>query len=186
MNYTKKDWRVLFSSGTKRALPNGRWGLAIPPYPYSLHYVVAGDNEVNFKNRIPNNASFNITLSVTTSEDWVPGFKDARNNFDGAIAYARAFILRDMDGASKRWWFPTGMPLVNGTHSITASIKPAYWTNVFGKRGDDDRNKAKAFKECWLNPARIGVTFDGQSSYGHGVYAKHGSCSIELVSCIIN
>jgi len=75
-----------------------------------------------------------------------------------------------------RWW-SAPFTLKRGVHTMEASLEPAQWSSVLGKKPGDE----VAFADALAKAARAGFTFGGAFA-GHGVYAKGGAVRFILHS----
>ena len=77
----------------------------------------------------------------------------------------------------KRWW-SAPLDLAPGDYTLSATVSPEQWSDVFGHSGTD---APQQFADCVANTGNIGFTFGGTFA-GHGVYAATGSARFVLKS----
>lgn len=82
-----------------------------------------------------------------------------------------------------RYWH-TSADLVAGDGTLSCTLTPDQWGDVFGKRGTDFQSQ---FEACVANAEMIGFTFGdpGAGATGHGAYAVNGPARFTLKSFAI-
>lgn len=72
-----------------------------------------------------------------------------------------------------RYWH-SGAPLVNGDGSLSCTLTPDQWGDVFGSNGMEHQSE---FAACVANAEMIGMTFGdpGAGATGHGCYSNGGN-----------
>lgn len=98
---------------------------------------------------------------------------------------ARLMLERadDMGSQDGRWWSnPACIVLTADGNSQTLSVQlsPDLWSNVNGHFGN---SRPTQFADAMKNLGRIGITFGGGNSFGHGVYATGGKARFTLIKC---
>jgi len=84
-------------------------------------------------------------------------------------------------GDSDRWWSnPRAYPLAAGSATIAVPLKGENFSNVSGQFGNASSEVAFQFEKALLNVTRLGVTFGGGCSFGHGVNISGGSAQFAL------
>lgn len=111
-----------------------------------------------------------ITMSFTITGDGTlvpPG--------DSPPGTTRLFLWRrgdNMTGAGQyqqyRYW-STSTNLSPGSHTVTISLSPENWTDVYGQSGSANPG---AFSAALSDLQGIGYTFGGRDFAGHGDYAQ--------------
>ena len=100
------------------------------------------------------------------------------------LARAALFIgSGSSSGYYDRAWFMTRGPLTIGTHTITAPFNSPSWTFVNANTGPVQNPSQWA--AILANANKIGLTFNGCSSMGHGVFVVGGSVKITIVSVTV-
>lgn len=61
--------------------------------------------------------------------------------------------------------------------AIVCALKPDLWTDVYGKSG---REHLPRFNDAIKNIGKVGLTFGGGNSFGHGLYVKGGVVRFNL------
>lgn len=85
------------------------------------------------------------------------------------------------EGPYDRWWSnPRSFTLAAGTGTLTVPLKPEDWSSVNGRFGGADLDTRFAFERALLNVTRLGLTFGGGCSFGHGINVRGGSASFTL------
>jgi hypothetical protein len=69
----------------------------------------------------------------------------------------------------------------DGSASVALScpLTPDKWTGVYGQ------TDAAAFQDTLNNLQYVGVTFGGQSGYGHGVYVQAGTAQVTMGQAVL-
>jgi hypothetical protein len=151
-------WRIQWSSGLpNRALPDGSgWKFNFPPNGYVGYVNVHILKDISAAKQITIVGSIEGGPFIPTGDQPPATFSlfFQRQGDDGTEA------MQDY-----RWWAPKNV-LVAGNFSISASLEPAVWGNVMGRKGD---TRLDAFKAAMRHCANIGFTCGGNSFSGHGV-----------------
>lgn len=85
------------------------------------------------------------------------------------------------NGAYDRWWSnPRASALANGTATITVPLLAEHWSSVNGRFGNADSATRFQFDKALLNVSRLGVTFGGGCSFGHGIRVRGGAARFAL------
>lgn len=85
------------------------------------------------------------------------------------------------NGDYDRWWSnPRSFALAPGTATISVPLTPDAWSSVNGKYGNADTPTQFAFERALLNVTRLGLTFGGGCSFGHGVNLRNGNALFAL------
>lgn len=90
------------------------------------------------------------------------------------------------EGAYDRWWSnPRAITLAAGSGTISVPLEPEFWSSVNGAFGNRDRAARNGFAQALLNVSRLGLTFGGGCSFGHGVRVQGGTASFVLTEYVI-
>jgi hypothetical protein len=90
------------------------------------------------------------------------------------------------NGVYDRWWSnPRSFPLADGSATISVPLLPEFWSSVNGKFGNADTATRFGFDKAILNVTRLGLTFGGGCSFGHGVNIRGGSAQFQLTGYAI-
>lgn len=85
------------------------------------------------------------------------------------------------NGAYDRWWSnPRSFPLADGSATISVPLLPEYWSSVNGQFGNADSATRFGFAKALLNVTRLGLTFGGGCSFGHGINVRGGTAQFRL------
>ena len=85
-----------------------------------------------------------------------------------------------------RWW-PTGANCVflkadNLTITYTIKVKPALWSNVYGKLAT---SRLSRFRKALKKIGNLNLAFGGGNSFTHGLNIVNGKARFELISCTV-
>jgi hypothetical protein len=122
--------------------------------------------------------ALSVTVRVTTSGPVVFNSLDPQTTACTIPSSVRPFIWANDNGNGDydRWWSnPRSFTLAPGSATITVPLTPDAWSSVNGKVGNADSPTTFAFDKALLNVSRLGLTFGGGCSFGHGVNVSGGS-----------
>lgn len=89
-------------------------------------------------------------------------------------------------GAYDRWWSnPRAYALANGSATIAVPLLAENWSSVNGRFGNADSATRFQFDKALLNVSRLGVTFGGGCSFGHGIRVRGGTARFALTEYAI-
>jgi hypothetical protein len=90
------------------------------------------------------------------------------------------------EGPYDRWWSnPRAIALVAGSATIEVPLLPEFWSSVNGVFGNGNSAARAGFTNAITNVSRLGVTFGGGCSFGHGVRVQGGTASFALTEYAI-
>lgn len=129
-----------------------------------------------------------LSLQVTTSGAAVFESLDPVTSTCSIPASVRPFFWANGNGNGEydRWWSnPRSFPLANGRATIAVPLSPESWSSVNGKVGDADSFARYGFATAIVNVSRLGLTFGGGCSFGHGVRMSAGSADFAVLEYAI-
>jgi hypothetical protein len=103
-------------------------------------------------------------------------------------ASVRPFIWANNNGQGSydRWWSnPLAFTLAPGAGSVSVPLKPENWSSVNGQRGNASEPITFAFETALRNVSRLGLTFGGGCSFGHGINVQGGTATFMLTELAI-
>lgn len=181
-----KDWDFQYSPGMPThptAMISKAWLFIFPEQTKGeVHYLTVPYKQ----NRLPKSVTMVFDISTpqpTTYHSVESGplppsfylyFQRKYDNWSAAGKYG-----------SYRWW-TEGYILGSADNTnitLTVPFEPSKWSNVHGIYGDKVLNE---FQDALLNVGRVGITFGGGYSYGHGVNTTSGLAIMHLSSMTIN
>jgi len=125
--------------------------------------------------------TLNVTVRVTTTGPVV--FNSLDQTSCGIAASVRPLIWANDNGSGDydRWWSnPRAFNLAAGSATISVPLKPENWSSVNGQFGNKDAQVQFAFEKALLNVTRLGLTFGGGCSFGHGINIRGGNAVFTL------
>lgn len=124
-----------------------------------------------------------VSFTITTSGPVVFNSLDPQSSSCTIPTSVRPLIWANAngEGASDRWWSnPRAVTLAAGQGSVTVPLKPENWSSVNGKFGNTDAETRFQFEKALLNVTRLGLTFGGGCSFGHGITISGGTGAFAL------
>jgi hypothetical protein len=177
-----QDWYILHSfemPSHPSADPTGAWSFEFPNGELSGH--------VNYV-QTPFNATVilhNVTITFRIESD-TPLYKviDATDHLPATVHLFFEQQNDDLRDPNGRWWatwskYDLGSQ-DNTTIRFVIPLTPDQWSNVYGQRD------ATSFYAALENIGWVGLTFGGQSFFGHGVALRSGSAKYALVHLNVN
>jgi hypothetical protein len=101
---------------------------------------------------------------------------------------ARPFFWANDSGNGNfdRWWSnPRAYALAAGGTTISVPLQAENWSSVDGRFGSADAETRFGFEKALLNVTRLGLTFGGGCSFGHGVRVSGGTAKFALTEYAI-
>lgn len=166
-------------------LPLANQGTALAfdfPRAGSMHYLFTPSALTAMHGTLA--LSFNITLSGPV----VFNSLDPQSSSCTLPSAVRPFFWANGNGNGPydRWWSnPRAHTLAPGSGSLSVPLRPENWSSVNGKIGSADAETRFAFAKALLNVSRLGITFGGGCSFGHGISISGGAASFALTEFAI-
>ena len=89
-------------------------------------------------------------------------------------------------GAYDRWWSnPRAYALAPGSATISVPVQAEYWSSVNRRFGNAYGETRFNFEKALLNVTRLGLTFGGGCSFGHGIRIRGGTARFVLTEYAI-
>ena len=164
----------------------------LPTNGNSVDFTQSGPPFLNYLTKTVNGingSALSINYTITTTGNPIFDYRTNTNNTCGAGSpgTVRLFFQRkgdDFSGAGLyqqyRYWSINGFQELNpGTNTITATLDPSQWSDVYGKKGSDFPDR---FQAAINNAENVGVTFGGGCFYGHGVKVTGGTATFTVNS----
>ena len=132
--------------------------------------------------------TLSITVRLTTSGPVIFNSLDPQIGACAAPSSVRPLIWSNHNGNGEfdRWWSnPQAITLAAGTQTISVPLTADAWSSVNGKFGNADEPTRFAFERALLNVSRLGVTFGGGCSFGHGVNVPSGAATFALTEYLV-
>jgi hypothetical protein len=90
------------------------------------------------------------------------------------------------NGNYDRWWSnPRSYPLAAGSTTLSVPLTADAWSSVNGRFGNADAETRFGFDKALVNLTRLGLTFGGGCSFGHGINIRGGAASFALTDYTI-
>lgn len=129
-----------------------------------------------------------LVMSVQVTTSGAPLFEPLDTSFCNLPPSARPFLWANGNGNGNfdRWWSnPRAYALAAGTATISVPLRAADWSSVNGRFGHEDAETRFAFDKALLNVTRLGLTFGGGCSFGHGIRVSGGTARFALTEYAI-
>lgn len=152
------------------------------PSSGSMHYLYTPSTLTTLRGTVV------VSLRVVTSGSVVFNSLDPITSSCSIPASVRPFLWANNNGngAYDRWWSnPRSFPLADGSATIAVPLSPESWSSVNGQFGNADSAARFAFDKALLNISRLGLTFGGGCSFGHGINVRGGSAQFQLTGYAI-
>jgi hypothetical protein len=176
-------------------LDSGAWQTISDPQPFpfplanlgGLTFQIPSSGSINYLFTTSPLAALQGTLSITvaidTSGTTVFESVDPQTPSCTIPPSVRPFLWANNNGNGEfdRWWSnPRAITLAAGTHTLSVPLTAEAWSSVNGKIGNADAPTRFAFDRALLNVSRLGVTFGGGCSFGHGIKLRSGNATFSL------
>ena len=129
-----------------------------------------------------------VTLRIATTGPVLFNSLDQVSSACSIPPSVRPFFWANQNGSGEydRWWSnPRAVPLAAGSTTIAVPLSPEAWSSVNGKFGNADSQARFGFDKAILNVTRLGVTFGGGCSFGHGISVQGGGAEFFLIEYAI-
>lgn len=170
-------WWIYFSEGvTLEQTPDGSPTFLLPSAPGFVSYFTkswSGTTGGTATATIAQVVESGTPVGQVYQPDCVNG------NGPAATFYLQATTppnATDDDAQYLRWWTRAEYAVIyQSVQTIHATFDPRQWSSVFGRFGDSSPRATELFWWTVNHGGRIGFTFGGGCSFGHGVYVSGGS-----------
>ena len=132
--------------------------------------------------------TLSVTVRVTTTGPVVFNSLDPQTSACTIPSSVRPFIWANDNGNGDydRWWSNSrSFTLAAGTSTITVPLTADAWSSVNGRVGNADGPTKFAFDKALLNVSRLGLTFGGGCSFGHGINVSGGAATFAVTDYAI-
>ncbi|HWI19164.1 MAG TPA: hypothetical protein VNT81_15525 [Vicinamibacterales bacterium] len=176
------------------ALQTSAWETISDPQPYSLSnqgaaltFDFPSSGSMHYLFTASPLASVHGTLvasfTITTSGPVLFRSLDPLSSQCTLPISVRPFLWANNNGEGPydRWWSnPRAYTLAAGSGTVTVPLKAENWSSVNGRFGNVDIDTKYQFDRALLNVTRLGLTFGGGCSFGHGINIQGGMASFAL------
>jgi hypothetical protein len=176
------------------SLHSSAWQTISDPQPYplandgaALTFELPSSGSINYlftAVSIPNlHGTLSVTVRIATSGPVLFNSLDPQTSACTIPSSVRPLIWANNNGNGEfdRWWSnPRSITLAAGTHTINVPLTADSWSSVNGKFANADGPTTLAFGHALLNVSRLGLTFGGGCSFGHGVNVQNGTAAFAL------
>lgn len=145
------------------------------PSSGSMHYLFTPSTMATLRGTLV------VTLQVSTTG--TVAFVPLDTTSCNLLPSARPFFWANDSGNGNfdRWWSnPRAFALAAGGTTITVPLQPGNWSSVDGRFGNADAETRFGFEKALLNVTRLGLTFGGGCSFGHGIRVSGGTATFTL------
>ena len=152
------------------------------PTAGSMHYLFTVSPLAEIRGTVA------VTLRVATTGPVVFNSLDPVSASCSIPPSVRPFFWANQNGNGQydRWWSnPRAFPLASGTTTIAVPLTPESWSSVNGRFGNADSEARFGFDKALLNVTRLGLTFGGGCSFGHGINVRGGRAEFFLTEYAI-
>ena len=175
-------------------LQSSAWETISDPQPFTLAndgpaltFEFPSSGSINYlftAVSIPNlHGTISVTIRVTTSGPVVFNSLDPQAGACTIPPSVRPLIWANNNGNGDfdRWWSnPRSITLAAGTNTLNVPLTAESWSSVNGKFANADGPTTFAFGRALLNVSRLGLTFGGGCSFGHGINVRNGTATFAI------
>ena len=130
--------------------------------------------------------TLSVTLRVTVAGQVIFNPLDTSNCAQPPSVRPFLWANENGNGNYDRWWSnPRAYPLAAGTTTLSVPLTADAWSSVNGRFGNHDPETRFNFDKALLNLTRLGLTFGGGCSFGHGINVRGGAASFALTEYVI-
>lgn len=129
-----------------------------------------------------------VSITITTSGPVIFNSLDPQTASCSIPSSVRPFLWANQngDGAYDRWWSnPRSITLAAGTNTLSVPLRGENFSSVDGKFGNADAGARFGFDKALLNVTRLGLTFGGGCSFGHGINVRGGTASMAVTQFMV-
>ena len=147
------------------------------PSTGSMHYLYTASTMAEIHGMLV------VTLSIATSGPVIFNSLDPQTAQCSIPNAVRPFFWSNANGQGPydRWWSnPRSYSLAEGGTTLSVPLKPDNWSSVNGRWGNASGETKFNFEKALLNVTRLGLTFGGGCSLGHGINIRGGTASFAL------
>jgi hypothetical protein len=147
------------------------------PTTGSMHYLFTTSSLAAIRGTVA------VTLRVATTGPVVFNSLDPVSSACSIPPSVRPFFWANQNGNGEydRWWSnPRAFTLASGSTTITVPLTAESWSSVNGRFGNADSQARFGFDKAILNVTRLGLTFGGGCSFGHGINIQAGAAQFFL------
>ncbi len=179
MSLQSGSWQTISTPSPYPLANNGEGHLTFgfPLLQGSMHYLYTPSALAVI------NGTVMVTLRINTAGPAVFNSLDPISGTCTIPVSVRPFFWANDNGNGSydRWWSnPRSAPLAAGTATITVPLLPEYWSSVNGQFASADDATRLAFARAKLSVSRLGLTFGGGCSFGHGINLASGEADFVL------
>jgi hypothetical protein len=179
------------------ALQSSAWETISTPQPFplandgsALTFEFPADGSINYLYAASPLSIIRGTLSVSVRVATTGPviFNSLDQTTCGIAPSVRPLIWANDNGNGNydRWWSnPRAFTLAAGVATISVPLSAESWSSVNGQYGNADPTVKFAFDKALLNVTRLGLTFGGGCSFGHGINIRGGSATFALTEYVI-
>lgn len=152
------------------------------PATGSMHYLFTASALAEIRGTVA------VTLRIATTGPVVFNSLDPVTSSCSIPPSVRPFFWANQNGNGQydRWWSnPRAFPLASGRTTFTVPLTPESWSSVNGRFGNADSEARFGFDKAILNVTRLGLTFGGGCSFGHGINVQGGRAEFFLAGYAI-
>jgi hypothetical protein len=152
------------------------------PVTGSMHYLFTASTLTEIRGTVA------VTLRVATTGPVVFNSLDPLSSACSIPPSVRPFFWANQNGNGQydRWWSnPRAFPLAPGSTTLAVPLTPESWSSVNGRFGNADSEARFGFDKALLNVTRLGLTFGGGCSFGHGITVQGGRAEFFLTQYAI-
>lgn len=176
------------------SLQSSAWSTISDPQPYplsnqgsalvlelpasgSMHYLFTASPQASIHGTLV------VSFSISTTGPVIFNSLDPQSALCTLPNSVRPFFWANNNGEGPydRWWSnPLSFTLAAGSATLTVPLRSSNWSSVNGRIGNADLDINYQFERALLNMTRLGLTFGGGCSFGHGINVRGGTALFSL------